>query len=129
MPELDDDETDPYDIEMIMAVMKEERLNILKWMVSLMQANRQDKDSPLIFQPYIMALVLLKLPTLHTAMYEEHRQYRVNNLDREVLLREPSPFAYVPPTIPEGLSLFHCPICFMARVAFVLTQLYILIIC
>ena len=40
MPDNDDDETDPWGSEVIMAVMKEERLNIVQWMVSQMMVNR-----------------------------------------------------------------------------------------
>ena len=68
----DDDETNPWDSEVIMALMKEKKLNIVQWMVSQMTVNWKNKDSPLMFQPYIMSLVLLKLPTYKGRMDEEH---------------------------------------------------------
>jgi len=64
VPEIDDDDSElEWSVyEFIMAIKSGERLNIVKWMVSEMMTNRRDADSPLIFQPYIMALVLRKVP-------------------------------------------------------------------
>jgi hypothetical protein len=79
------------DEETIMAIKSGERLDFVEWIVSELIDNRRDEDSPLIFQPYIMALVLKKVTDFRGFLETEHRSYRAYNLRREVLEREPSP--------------------------------------
>jgi hypothetical protein len=68
-----------------------ERLDFVEWMVTELITNRRDVDSPLIFQPYIMALMLKNVTDFRGCQETEHWSYRAYNLKREVLEREPSP--------------------------------------
>jgi len=72
-----DDETELVSplYEIIMDMMLGERLDIVEWMVSEMMTNRRDVDSPLIFKPYIMALVLQKVTDFRGFLEIEHQSY------------------------------------------------------
>jgi hypothetical protein len=74
------DAIEPDDTTGLVSLNSRVRLNIVEWMVTLMKDNRRDESSPLVFQPYIMALVLLKLPDFSGMLDTKHPNYKVVNL-------------------------------------------------
>jgi hypothetical protein len=82
--------------EVINATISGKTLNTVEHMVVEMITNRRGSVLPLIYQPYIMALVMRKVTDFRGNLETEHQSYELFNRDMKIMERLPSPVSSKP---------------------------------